>query len=182
MTPVGDLSKADKKYLQVIAAQHNRIVEGGVGASTQILTHYSKGKVVSYETDPKWIERIRDVVFPKVKVKGECEFRIYDGNVQGRYDLAFVDLEWSLRYRFAIKSWRLLVPGGKLIFHDARRDKDRQMIAEFLSERYAEVESLEICPYDTNFAVFTKRDKRCDYVNWHEAEKMTPKQLGIEWL
>lgn len=182
MTPIGDLSKQDKKHLKTLAQSHNRIIEGGVGASTQILTHYTAGKVVSYDTDPKWIERIRDVVFTKVKVKGDCEFRLYEGTVEGRFDLAFVDIEWSKRLEFAIKAWRLIVPGGKLVFHDARREKDIANVVAFLSERYAEVESVDICPDDTNFAIFTKRDKRCDYVDWHEVEKLTPKQLGVDWL
>lgn len=182
---IGDLSSADRRYLAQEAGKHSRILEGGAGASTQILAHYSaSGRIVSYDTDPKWIERVRDVLFPKLGVDGFCEFREYTTEqiVEGRYDFVFVDLEWRHRFSFATEAWYRLVPGGKLVFHDARRDKDMGLIYAFLKDNYREIDTLTICPDATNMAEFTKRSQRCDYVNWHKTEGWTREQLGVDWL
>lgn len=182
---IGDLSKADRRVLTALAGERKRILEGGVGASTQILTHYTEGTVVSYDTDVKWIDRIRSEVFPEVGVVGNCTFKRYEvgsTKIEGRYDLAFVDLEWVLRLEFALKAWPCLVPGGLLVFHDAKRSKDIAQALHFFAVKYREVAHVEICPDDSNFIIFTKRDKRCDNVNWHETEGWTDKQLGIDWL
>lgn len=182
---IGDLSKADRSHLAYLAQTHTRILEGGVGASTQILTHLTKGSVVSYDTDPKWIERIRDHVFPKVGVKGKCTFRRYEvgtTRIEGKFDLVFVDLEWSVRFEFAAKAWERLAARGVLVFHDARRTKDISLFMNFWVKNYREIESVEICPEDSNLIVFKKRTERCDYENWHKKEGWTKEQLGIDWL
>lgn len=181
---IGDLSKADKEYLKKLAEIHGRILEGGVGASTQILTNFTKGRVVSYDTNDQWIARIRDTVFPKVGVKGECLFRKYETGttkLEGKYDMAFVDLEWALRLEFAIKAWDRIVPEGVLVFHDAKRSKDIAQALHFFAIKYREIAAVEVCPNETNLIVFAKRDKRADYDNWHETENMTPAQLGTDW-
>lgn len=181
---IGDLSKADKEQLKRLAETHSRIMEAGVGASTQILTHFTKGKVTAYDTSKEWLSRIRDTVFPKVGVKGECSFRYYDAGttkLTGKYDMVFVDIEWVFRLEFALKAWPLIVPGGKLVFHDARRSKDIGNALQFAAVKYRELESVEVCPGESNLILFTKRDKRIDFVNWHESEGMTDEQLGIDW-
>ena len=181
---IGDLSKEDKEYLKGLAETHRRILEGGVGASTQILTHYTEGKVTTYDTSPEWIKRVKLELFPKVGVKGSCKFNRYEvgtTKIEGRYDLAFVDLQWEFRLEFALKAWATLVPGGLLVLHDARRSKDIHNILQLLTIKYRELQSLEICPENSNMAVFTKRDKRCDFIDWHSEEKMTKEQLGIDW-
>lgn len=181
---IGDLSKADKEHLKRLAETHTRILEAGVGASTQILTHFTKGEVMAYDTSKEWLYRIRDTVFPKVGVIGKCNFRYYDvgtTKLTGRYDLTFVDIEWAFRLEFALKAWPLIVPGGKLVMHDARRSKDIGNALQFAATKYREIEAIEICPNDTNLIVFIKRDKRADFVNWHKEERMSKEQLGIDW-
>lgn len=180
---IGDLSPADRVRLRELAEASPRILEAGVGASTQILTHYSPGSVLTYDTDPKWVERVRDVLFPQVGVKGRCQFLKYEAGTTkliGKYDLVFVDLAWELRLEFALKAWPRLVPGGRLVFHDARRTKDMILFSQFLNVNYREIASVDICFQESNLIEFIKREKRIDYENWHEG--LTDEQLGIEWL
>lgn len=182
---IGDLSKEDKEYLTELAKTRVRILEGGVGASTQLLTHYTSGEVVTYDTDPKWISRVRDELFPSVGVEGNCTFLKYhvgQTKIEGKFDLVFVDLEWAFRLEFAMKAWHKLGANGKLIFHDARRSKDISNIIQFVAANYREISMVEICPKGTNMAVLTKSTVRNDYENWQKKEGLTPKQLGIDWL
>ncbi len=182
---IGDLSKEDRAVLKRLAESRNRILEGGVGASTQILTHYGNGTVDAYDTDPKWLERVRDVLFPQVGVRGVCGFHRYETGTtkfSRKYDMVFVDLEWTLRLEFALKAWDRLVPGGILVFHDGKRSKDIGNALHFFAIKYREVQNIEVCPEQSNLIVFTKRDKRIDYTNWHKEEGLTDEQLGIAWL
>lgn len=184
MRAIGDLSLGDRAMLRELAIEYSDILEGGVGASTQILTHFTAGTVVSYDTDEKWIERVRDVLFPKMKVEGECEFRLYtpETEIDGHYDLAFVDLHWPLRLEFAKKAWERLLPAGVLVFHDARRAKDIENFKGFFGSHYFEIEKVDVCPNDSNLILITKRPQPINFVDWHKKEKWTPKQLGIDWL
>lgn len=179
---IGDLSKQDRKVLKAMAEKSRSILEVGVGASTQILTHYARGKVVSYDTDQRWIERIRDVVFPQVGVEGECEFRLLDYrmNIQGQYDFAFIDCAREYRLPSAFEAWKRITAGGSLSFHDTRRDRDIENTFRFLRSVFREVARIECNYEDSNITIIWKRPKPAKYVNWHKGQ--TKEELGIEWL
>lgn len=180
---IGDLSKQDKQVLKHQAETHSRILEVGVGGSTQILTHYTKGAVTAYDTSHEWIDRTK-YNFDKVGVEGKCTFKIlgYNMNIHGRYDFAFIDSARETRLPAAFKAWALLIPGGSVAFHDTRRDRDFDNLLRFIGKMFREVEKVECNVNDSNISIVTKRHKRADYVNWHKVEKMTKEQLGIEWL
>lgn len=179
---IGDLSTQDRKVLKAMAEKHSAILEVGVGASTQILTHYARGKVVAYDTEQKWIERVRDVLFPKVGVEGECEFRLLDYRVAitGKYNFAFIDSAREYRLPAAFEAWKLLVTGGALAFHDTRRDRDIENTFRFLQMVFREVGRIECNYEDSNITIIWKRDKVAKYINWHKGQ--TDEELGIEWL
>lgn len=177
---IGDLSPQDKEVLYQMASTHNRILEFGVGASTQILTHYTQGNVISYDTSQEWIDRMK-YIFDKVGVKGNCKFVILDKKyeISGRFDFVFIDGYWDMRYPFGYHVWPLIIPGGKIAFHDTRRDKDINNTLRFIEHRWAEVESIQCNYLDSNITLIEKRDKRADWKDWHS--DMTDEELGIDW-
>lgn len=179
---IGDLSKEDRLLLRDLARLNRNILEVGVGASTQILTHYTPGKVVSYDTDTRWIDRIRDVVFPKVGVDGECEFRQlgHDLYMAGAYDFAFIDCAREYRVPCADNAWTLLDEGGSIAFHDTRRARDMFNVSAFIVNHFPEIGRIECNYKNSNITVVWKRFGYAEFVNWHTG--MTDEQLGIEWL
>jgi tRNA A58 N-methylase Trm61 len=56
---IGDISKADANILADLAEQSENILEFGVGASTQVLAAYGKGKVTTTETSMEWVEKTK---------------------------------------------------------------------------------------------------------------------------
>lgn len=73
---VGDLSRADAVCLAALAGRHRRVLEFGVGASTQIFAQAAGTGVtiVSLDRAAMWIERTRalvDVLAPEAE-SGLC--------------------------------------------------------------------------------------------------------------
>lgn len=178
---IGDLSLKDCEVLVMLAKNHKRILEGGCGGSTQILTHYSHGSVVSYDTEPAWIEKTIGN-FKKLGIKGQCEFRTLDPAIKltGTYGLVFVDTAREFRLPFAMRAWNLLERGGQMAFHDTRRERDQANVLALVGRHYKNVLTVECNYLDSNITIITKRHKRAEYRDWNKEERRTKAQIGIE--
>lgn len=178
---IGDISIQDANVLKEMAETHSKVLEGGVGASTQVLTHYCDSPIVSYDTSQMWIDKTKGF-FKEVGVKGDCDFRILDPSVkvEGIYDFVFVDTAREYRLPFAMKAWKVLKAKGILAFHDTRRKRDQHNVTSFLLANYGEV--LQIMPNykNSNITLITKRKNKVGYVNWNQVEGRTRKQIGLD--
>src|SRR6478735_4212785 len=136
---VGDLSVQDVTLLCQLCRQANTIIEFGVGASTQVFAQAASpgARIISVETDPNWITRVRAIL--KIMDLEQVEFmdyhrlKLWEGP---RVDLAFDDGVDHLRLDFAQTVWPWLKVGGSLVFHDTRRQHDFETVMEFVRPRY----------------------------------------------
>jgi predicted O-methyltransferase YrrM len=176
---IGDLSRADAKILKDLASKSNSILEFGVGGSTQILAAYGLGKLTTVETDLSWAIRTQE----NLKLLGiakEVVFEDYGVFLPfDEYDLIFDDGADEFRLPFAYKTWPCLKEGGYMLFHDTRRGKDVQNIADFIVKFSPEIESVFINKDHSNITVFKKK-KAEFYENWNEIEGREPWESGYE--
>ena len=177
---IGDISQQDAAVLKEMAETHQYILEGGVGASTQVLAHYCSNPIVSYDTSREWIIKTNER-FKEVGVNGACDFRILRPSLylEGSYDFVFVDTEREYRLPFALKAWELLKKRGILAFHDTRRERDQHNVLKFLELKYAEIEAVHANYKNSNITLITKRRTKATYQNWNKVEGRTDKQIGI---
>lgn len=173
---IGDLSTNDAKVLKLCAENSSAILEFGVGASTQVLRHYSTGPMVSVETMQEWIDRTR-ANFNLVEVKGEVDFRGYNDDIKGRYDFIFVDGHKSLRKEFALRTWRYLRYGGAMAFHDTRKDYHIDYVGDIIKEYFRQIESIGVNFLESNITIIRKR-KELKYENWNQTESRPSWQYG----
>lgn len=165
---IGDLSQNDAFILKGLAEESTAILEFGVGASTQILRHYSKGPMITLETLQEWIDHTIENL-KLVEVKGEVKFIRYGDNISGKFDLIFVDGHKRLRDEFAAHNFKHLTYGGLIVFHDTRRQFHIDYISEFIAKFYLEIQTIEINPSNTNLTIIKKR-RGLKYVNWNVVE------------
>jgi predicted O-methyltransferase YrrM len=181
---VGDLSRADAELLERYASRAGRVLEFGVGGSTQIIAQsLPPGAVfVSLDTDPAWIAVTRERL-GKLGVADRCRFVAHDegwraaviGDPPGAatFDLIFDDGIDELRRPFALESWPLLQPGGFMLFHDTRRFGDLVNVAWVMQTYFTEVEDVyvnqRVDGVSTNISVIKKKAAE-PYVNWNHTE------------
>jgi predicted O-methyltransferase YrrM len=173
---IGDLSTNDAKVLKIMAENSKSILEFGVGASTQVLRHYSTGPMVSVETMQEWIDRTR-ANFKLVEVNGEVDFRKYNEDIKGRYDFIFVDGHKRLRKEFALRTWRYLRYGGAMAFHDTRKDFHIDYVGDIIKEYFRQIEQIVVNYMDSNITVMRKCKER-KYENWNQTESRPSWQYG----
>lgn len=178
---IGDISKADAQLLSELAEKSENILEFGVGASTQVLAHYGKN-LMSIETDNNWIERTKENL-KLLGIQKEIVFINYNvfmtSDIPTTYDLIFDDGADEFRLPFAYKTWDKLAVGGYLLFHDTRRGKDVQNIADFIVKHSPEIESVFINKDHSNITVIKKKAAEF-YENWNEVEGREPWESGYE--
>ena len=178
---VGDLSKADAKILKDLAEKSERILEFGVGGSTQILAAYGKGKapIVTVETSLEWIGWTKNNL-NLLGITREVLFADYYTFLpMEEYDLIFDDGADEFRLPFAYKTWPQLKEGGYMLFHDTRRGRDVQNIADFIVKFSPEIESVFINKDHSNITVIKKK-KAEFYENWNVVEGREPWGSGYE--
>jgi predicted O-methyltransferase YrrM len=176
---VGDISKADAKILKDIASVSSRILEFGVGGSTQILAAYGLGTVTTVETELSWTTRTQENL-KLLGIEKEVDFKVYRDFVpEGEYDFIFDDGADEFRLPFAFNTWNNLAIGGFLLFHDTRRGRDVQNIADFIVKHSPEIESVFINKDHSNITVINKK-KAEFYENWNEVENREPWESGYE--
>lgn len=177
---IGDISKADAELLCKLAIKSRKILEFGCGASTQVLAQYTVGEITSLDTDPNWITRTQENL-QLLKVDNTVHFEDYYSFIpfDNNYDLIFDDGADEFRLPFAFNTWANLIEGGYLLFHDTRRQKDVDNIAEFIKKYSPEIESVYINKDHSNITVIKKKKAEM-YENWNETEGRKPWQSGYE--
>lgn len=178
---VGDISRDDAKILKDLAEQSERILEFGVGASTQVLAAYGKGNapILTVETSLEWVSRTQQNL-NLLGITREVMFADYYTFLPiDEYDLIFDDGADEFRLPFAYKTWPNLKIGGYMLFHDTRRGKDVQNIADFIVMNSPEIESIFINKDHSNITVIKKK-KAEFYENWNVVEKREPWVSGYE--
>jgi predicted O-methyltransferase YrrM len=187
---IGDISKQDAALLRRLTAQLHglmgtppRILEFGMGASTQVIAHYSDAEFTSVETEPSWRERTV-ANLELLGIDRPVKLELYKGFMEticlkedNHYDLIFDDGVDGYRLEFARKTWRLLKEGGLLLFHDTRRTSDIKNVCELVAEQSAYISSVSINEADSNITVIRKR-RPVFYENWNETEGRAPWQSG----
>jgi len=166
---VGDLSIDDATVLHRVGSYSNRILEFGVGGSTQIFAQTKPDVLVSVDTDLTWIERTR---FNLKLIDGEItqpHFVPYDLFMGGSFDLIFVDGVPDKRLDFAMKVWPMLSEYGAMIFHDTRRIEYLREATWVVQSFFDEVRYVSINESDSNLTIIEKGPS-LPYENWNETE------------
>lgn len=184
MIYVGDLSREDAQLLARLARDAGRILEFGVGGSTQIFAQAapSYARIISLETEALWISKT-EAVLEALGRRSMVEFRRYANwaaappAVPAEYDLIFDDGVAELRMDFARKAWPSLKIGGALLFHDTRRRADARNVFDFCNEHHLEVESVAVNAASSNLSVVRKKIAQ-PYVDWNKAEGRTKLMMG----
>lgn len=185
---VGDLAREDARVLADLARQAHRILEYGVGASTQILAQ-SAGpnvKIQSLDTEGYWIHRtqaILDVLVAGHRVRLNRFDRLteLDDLIDGSFDLIFDDGHEDLRLEFGLATWRMLKTGGRFVLHDTRRRGDVGNVF-FLAARYfREIERIDLNPEGSNLSILHKCAPK-PYVDWNKREDRAGWEMGEEDL
>jgi 2-polyprenyl-3-methyl-5-hydroxy-6-metoxy-1,4-benzoquinol methylase len=174
---VGDLSLADAETLVRFGSQAKRILEFGVGGSTQILSQCMPDVQISLDTSSEWIE-ITKTKMKQIENRAKVSFNEYsslDAILQQEpFDMIFVDGVDELRLEFALKTWSLLKQGGVMVFHDTRRDRDAKNVLTTALTYFTEVSTIELNIADSlgvtsNMSVIYKKASE-PYVNWNLTE------------
>ena len=190
---IGDLSRADAELLRVFAEKADRILEFGVGASTQIFAAYARcGPVHSVETDPTWIEKTqRNLIRLDEAQPGAIKpvlFYLYESyRLSWGFDLIFIDGVDELRQDFALLTWAALEPGGAMLFHDTRRSiphgdsptTDLQNALAVVDRFALEVDRVLLNHADSNITIVRKRLVPLVLEDWNEVEGRALEQIGL---
>lgn len=176
---VGDISKQDAEVLANFAVTANKILEFGCGASTQVLSYYTDGTVISLDTEREWMEKTSAHLM-RLKIPiGRCYILPYEGWINkpdGMYDLVFDDGADSLRRHFALAVWPHIEPNGWLLMHDQRRRPDWDTTAHIISHYWQEVGTVHYNYLDSNITCIQKRIKPAIWENWQETENINMKK------
>jgi len=168
---VGDLSVTDANVLYERAGYSRRILEFGVGGSTQIFAQRKPDTLVCVDTDAGWIARTKENL-TRISHDDWCapQFVPYDFfKFEGEFDLIFVDGVPEKRLDFAMRAWPLLAKNGCMIFHDTRRFEYFREAAWVVQSFFNEVMAVGVNAFESNLTVITKRAPLA-YENWNETE------------
>lgn len=168
---VGDLSNQDARDLAALGSVSARILEFGVGGSTQIFAQCKPVKLVCVETDPKWVAKTQSNL--NLISHGDWtapEFVPYDlFKVEGSFDLIFVDGVPNKRLEFAMKAWPLLHSGGYMVFHDTRHFHYFKEAAWVMQSFFGEIRNVCINLDESNLTIIEK-GPLLTYENWNYTE------------
>lgn len=176
---IGDISRMDKEVLRTYAFQANRILEFGVGMSTQVMRYYSEAEIISVETSDIWIERTKHNL-KLLGIREDVDFRdYYTFTPDGEYDIIFDDGADEFRLPFALATWNHLKPNGHLLIHDCRRSQDVNNIAEFIKQKSAEIQKVEFSVFNSNICVIWKQPAK-HWCDWNDEEGRAAWLSGYE--
>jgi predicted O-methyltransferase YrrM len=185
---VGDLSGADADLLARLARDAERILEYGVGASTQIFAQAAarRTNILSLDTEDYWIDRTREILDELVPGHGVRLQRFerltaLDDLADGSFDLVFDDGHEDLRLEFGLASWRLLRTGGKLVLHDTRRRGDVGNVLLLAARFFREIERIDLNPGGSGLSIFHKCARK-PYIDWNKQEDRAAWEMGEEDL
>jgi hypothetical protein len=171
----GDISRQDAQVLAEHVATAQRILEFGVGGSTQILAQIAPpGAVITaVETDPNWVQKTRESL-QELRIGANVQFVAYQDWVSmdvGLIDMVFIDGVDHLRREFAERSWGFLRIGGIMLIHDTRRIGDAAYALDFVRLHHLEVQGIELNLRASNITLIRKKVAE-PYVNWNLVEDM----------
>lgn len=144
---VGDLSLQDADILAMYSTKYNKILEFGVGGSTQIMSQGMPSTFISVETDQEWVDLTKKRL-AKIHNKTPVNFMSYtefeNTSFTENFNMIFVDGIDALRLDFALRSWKFLETGGVMIFHDTRRENDVRNVTQLINIFALEISSVDI--------------------------------------
>lgn len=168
---VGDLSIQDAKVLARLGAEATRILEFGVGGSTQVFAQCKPKQLICLDTDPMWVARTTDnlkrISRDDWTVPSFVPHELFVYN--GKFDLVFVDGVPEKRLNFAMRAWLMLETGGKMVFHDTRRFEYFREAAWVIQSFFNEVSRIDVNTDNSNLTVIEKGPGRF-YENWNLTE------------
>ena len=166
---VGDLSLQDACVLVEYGRKSKNILEFGAGGSTQIFAQCLPARLVTVETDPRWIDRTmsRVAMLDKKTEPAFVPFDYYPTNFAA--DLIFVDGASELRGKFCLNTWDQLKAGGVMIFHDTRRPEYFQHVLNLSHKFFNEIGRIDVNANQSNMTVVHK-GPRLSYVDWNQTE------------
>ena len=162
---VGKLSLEDADVL----AQHGKdkiVLEQGAGGSTMLFKQ-TASKVYCVEPVPAWAEKTSERLN---QIQGcDVEFINDIVNVES-VDMIFVDGPFDQRASFATAAWYKLKIGGKLLFHDTRRQEYQTQFLNFVNDVFNRIATIDINinasnGVPSNISVVEKQ-AAVNYVNW----------------
>lgn len=175
---IGDLSQPDAKVLVDNCSNAKRILEFGVGGSTQIFSRYSPSdcELICIDTMKKWIDttllNIRLLNSNGYEYSTMPKFYMHKDrqkHMKGEFDIIFNDGKSDLRRQFANESWKHLKIGGKMIFHDTKIPGHIREITDLAQSKWLEIANIEVNPNNSNMTIITKREHQ-PYYNWNKKE------------
>jgi predicted O-methyltransferase YrrM len=176
---VGDISQADAGALSRWAAGNDRILEFGMGASTQVLAHYTKGHVTSLDTDEVWKDKtekhLKRLNIPETKWELQ-PYSWYLANLghfhlDNEWDFVFDDGVDHLRRPFGLSVWPFIRVGGWLALHDQRRKHDYDNAMAIIDNNWLEVGTVHFNHAHSNITFIQKKVSE-PYDNWQITEKI----------
>ena len=176
---IGDISKADAEALSRWAQGNPKILEFGMGASTQVLSHYTHGKVISLETEPVWIEKTAKHLQRLGIPENKWELQSYEWfnsnwlkfEKDKTWDFVFDDGVDHLRRVFGLQVWDSIKIGGWLALHDQRRKHDFDNAMAIINEYWLEVGTVHFNHAHSNITFIQKKAPE-PYENWQISEQI----------
>jgi predicted O-methyltransferase YrrM len=167
---VGDLSQNDAIVLSRLGDQFKKILEFGVGGSTQIFAQCEPDILHCIDTEQYWIDRTEKNLH-RLSYDGwkRPNFSIYSEELPSpgqMYNLIFVDGVPEKRLEFAMKAWPALESGGVMVFHDTRRFEYFKEAAWVMQSFFGEIRNVAVNPSSSNLTVIHK-GKLLQYENWN---------------
>ena len=178
---IGDLSKMDALVIEEMCRPAKRVLEFGVGGSTQIIaTTCPDAEIISVDTSEVWVERTKQN-FKGLGITKEVTYYNYEEawkKLEGTFDVIFDDGDDNLRLDFARMSWKFLKPKGCMLFHDTRRYNDIGTVAQVLKDRVDDIESIDVNYNRSNITIVHKREAPMPLENWHNIEQKADGMWG----
>ncbi len=191
-TPGCSPDSSGKRAVRLLAGlvrEASRVLEYGVGASTQIFAQAAAPgvEIHSLDTEDYWILHRTRVLLDElapghgVRLRRFERFTELDDLVDGSFDLIFDDGHEDMRLEFGLASWRWLRMGGRFVLHDTRRRGDVGNVLFLAARFFREIERIDLNPAGSNLSILHKCAPK-PYVDWNKREDRAGWQIGDEDL
>jgi predicted O-methyltransferase YrrM len=175
---IGDISAADAIVLRELAEKSCNTLEFGCGASTQVISTYTRGTLTSIDTSQEWINKTIGNI-GLLEIKYMPTFMLYDRfkPFSSGFDFVFDDGADDLRRDFSMMIWPHIKLGGCLAFHDTRRSNDLGNVIHFINTHQYEISRVDFNYKHSNISIIYKHQFE-HYVDWNIVEGRAPWQTG----
>jgi Methyltransferase domain len=141
---VGELSALDVGVLAGLARQSHRVLEFGAGGSTTVWAQFCppRASITCVETNMEWTNRTIEML-QRLEARADVAFLSFDAwrekfTAHHWFDLIFIDGA-SERIGVSEASWPMLMPGGKMVWHDTHGPPLGEMVFQFMGKHNLEV-------------------------------------------